>query len=162
MSVVCAKVYDNRIEIASDSIRLYGITKSTEAIKLFQENEVIVGGCGFTTETSLMRNYIRTHKPESNSEMDVSRFIVDFVKWKNDYSDSKTIQNSYLLIFNGKLFYIEDLSAREVKTFAAIGAGRDFGITAMHLNCSPKEAVKVASDLCCYVSEPIIEYVVVL
>lgn len=40
----------------------------------------------------------------------------------------------------------------------AVGAGEDFANAALHLGHTPKEAVKVACDLCCYVCEPIIEY----
>ena len=47
----------------------------------------------------------------------------------------------------------------EINDYAAIGAGRDYAYAALYLGHEPKEAVKVACDLSCYVSEPIIEVV---
>ena len=32
-----------------------------------------------------------------------------------------------------------------------------YGLTALYLGHTPREAVKVSCDLCCYVAEPIIE-----
>jgi hypothetical protein len=46
----------------------------------------------------------------------------------------------------------------EIKDFAAVGAGEDFANAALYLGHSPEEAVKVACELCCFVSEPIIKY----
>jgi len=46
----------------------------------------------------------------------------------------------------------------EIKDFAAIGAGEDFANAALYLGHSPEEAVKVACELCCFVSEPIVKY----
>ena len=46
----------------------------------------------------------------------------------------------------------------EISDYIAIGAGEQFANAALYLGHTPKEAVKVACDLSCYVSEPIIEY----
>ena len=45
----------------------------------------------------------------------------------------------------------------EVKEYEAIGAGMYYGEEALYLGHSPREAVKVSCDLCCYVAEPIVE-----
>lgn len=164
MSVVCAKIYENKIEIAADSIRISGSTAvgMRGDSKLFQENGITIGGCGATAETALMRSYIKSHKPESSSEMDILRFVVEFAKWKGDYCNNKEVENHYLMLYDGKLFFLEGLSVREISDFYAIGAGRDFAFAALHLGHTPREAVKVACDLSCLVSEPVVEYVYAL
>lgn len=164
MSVVCAKIYENKIEIAADSIRISAgtVVGMHGGSKLFQENGMTIGGCGKSAETALMRSYIKSHKPENSSEMDILRFVVEFAKWKGDYCNDKGVENNYLMIYDGKLFFLEGLSVREIKDFYAIGAGMDFAFAALHLGHTPREAVKVACDLSCLVSEPIIEFVSVL
>jgi hypothetical protein len=62
------------------------------------------------------------------------------------------------MIFGGHLFEIEHMLAFEIKDYTAAGAGEDFANAALYLGHSPREAVKVACDLSCYVCEPIIEY----
>jgi hypothetical protein len=46
----------------------------------------------------------------------------------------------------------------EVFDFISIGAGEDFANAALYLGHTPKEAVKVACELSCYVCEPIKEF----
>lgn len=159
MSVVCAKIYSDKIIVAADSIVISGWTKSTnqDFVKLKRINDMIIGGSGVCSEQSLMWHYIKTHKPDSGDEKSVLDFMVEFSKWKGDYSSDKNVNNYYILAFENKLFSIEGIFVTEVKNFCAIGAGQDFALAALHLGHSPKEAVKVSCDLCCMVSEPILE-----
>ena len=48
------------------------------------------------------------------------------------------------------------MHVEEIDDFAAIGAGRDYAYAALYLGATPKEAVEVACELSCYVSEPIV------
>ena len=159
MSVVCAKVYKDKIMIAADSIVVSGWTKNTKQdfVKLKKINDMILGGSGYCEEQSIMWHYMKTHRPNDSSEKSVLDFMVEFAKWKDEYSGNKTVQNHYILAFDGKLFLIEGLFVSNVKDFCAIGAGEDFALATLHLGHSPKEAVKVACELSCFVSEPIVE-----
>jgi ATP-dependent protease HslVU (ClpYQ) peptidase subunit len=161
MSVVCAKVYNDKIVVAADSIVTYGWSKNTKGdfSKLTRVNDMIIGTSGSVTEGGLMWQYMRTHKPATASTSDVLDFLTEFSRWKNDLTQNAEVANEYLLAFNGKLFTAEGMFPYEVKTFASIGAGMDFGNAAMHLGHTPREAVKVACDLCCFVAEPILEEV---
>mgnify|MGYP003304388099 CR=1 FL=1 len=64
MSVVVAKVYTDRIEMASDSIAVRGWSKVNNAankiIKMMKYNDMIIGGCGTAEETSLFFHYMKT------------------------------------------------------------------------------------------------------
>lgn len=159
MSVVAAKVYDNKIVIAADSILCSGYSKrTTNFTKIVKINDMIIGAVGSAEEASLMWHYVRTHKPESAEERDILAFIVDFVKYKNDIVNNTKVENDYLLCFEGHLFHIEGLFVCEIKDYSAIGAGRDFATAALYLGHTPSEAVHAACKLSCWVSEPIIEY----
>lgn len=157
MSVVAAKVSseDGMIYMAADSIALRGQTKRCYS-KLVSVNEMFIGSVGLTEEMSLMIRYAQTHRPESATERDVLAFVVDFLQWKKDYSGGGS-ENRYLLAYKGHLFLIEHLLVAEVENYEAIGAGEEYALAALYLGHSPEDAVKVACDLCCYVSEPIIK-----
>ena len=160
MSVVAAKVYKDKIVMAADSIVIRGWSKETsqDFVKINEINEMIVGCVGSAQEGSLMWHYMATHKPASATEKDILEFIVEFSRWKRKLIGDSSIENSYLIIYDGHLFHIEGMLVYEVKDYAAIGAGEDFSNAALYLEHSPKEAVKVACALSCYVAEPIIEY----
>lgn len=161
MSVVAARVYDDKIVIAADSILTNGWSKSTNNnfTKMNKDNGMIIGGCGKAEELSLMWHYMSTHKPSEATEKEILNFIIEFSKWMNDLTGSSNINNTYLLAYEGHLFEIEDMFVFEINEYRAIGAGEDYSNAALYLGHTPKEAVKVACDLCCYVSEPIIEFV---
>ena len=160
MSVVAAKVYNNRIVMAADSILVKRWSKSTNGnfAKINQINGMIVGGTGYAKELSLLWHFMKTHKPDGNTDKDILGYIVEFSKWKNDIIGESGIANSYLLAYDGHLFEIENMFVYEIKDYTAVGAGEDFANAALYLGHSPKEAVKVACELSCYVAEPIIEY----
>lgn len=51
---------------------------------------------------------------------------------------------------------IANMFVREIKDYYAIGAGEDFATAALYLGHTPKEAVKTACDISCFVAEPIV------
>lgn len=162
MSVVAARVYKDVIVMSADSIMCNGWSKSTNTnfVKINAINEMVLGGCGTAEEMSLMWHYMNTHKPTNATEKEVLNFIIEFSKWKKDLTGNGCVDNVYLLVYDGHLFKIQSMFVYEINNYCAIGAGEDFSNTALHLGHSPSKAVKVACDLCCFVSEPIIEYVI--
>ena len=160
MSVVAARVYTDRIVIAADSIIVSGRSKkpNNKFVKLNKINNMIVGGYGSAEEQSLMWRYMNTHQPESAAEKDILTFIIEFSKWKSDLIGNNQINNVYLIAYQGHLFQVENMFVSEIQEYTAIGAGEDYSKTALYLGHSPKEAVKTDCDLCCFVSEPIIEF----
>lgn len=158
MSVVAARVYDNQIVIAADSILIKGESKrNANFSKLFEYNGMIIGGSGSAEELSLMRHYAQAHKPTAATEKAVLEFFIEFARWKNEMNLEMEIQSEYLLAYEGHLFEIESLFVHEVLDYVAIGAGEEFATAALYLKHTPKEAVKVACDLSCFVCEPITE-----
>lgn len=160
MSVVAARVYKDKIVMAADSIVVRGWSKRTDhdVVKINEINSMIVGSTGYAQELSLMWQYMTTHKPATAIEKDVLAFIVEFSKWKRDLIGNGSVDNTYLMAYDGHLFQIEDMLVYEVSEYSAIGAGEDFANAVLYMGNNPRDAVKVACELSCFVAEPIIEY----
>lgn len=159
MSVVAARVYSDRIEVAADSIIILGDMKRTGTFsKLEQVNDMIIGSVGFSEEISLMWQFAKTHKPESATERDVREFMIEFMKWKKELCGKSDIENDYIIAYQGSLFDVEGMFVNPVYDYVAIGAGMYFATAALYLSQSPRDAVKVACDLSCDVAEPIVAY----
>ncbi len=105
-----------------------------------------------------MWQYMRTHKPETATGKDILEFFVEFSRWKKNLIGNGEVENEYLMAHKGRLFEIISMFVHEVDNYIAIGAGMDFSTAALYLGHSPEEAVKVACDLSCMVSEPIVRY----
>lgn len=160
MSVVAAKVYKDKIVMAADSIVVRGWSKRTDhnIVKINEINGMIVGSTGYAQELSLMWQYMTTHKPATATEKDVLAFVVEFSRWKRELIGNGSVDNTYLMAYDGHLFQIEDMFVYEVSEWSAVGAGEDFANAVLCLGNSPRDAVKVACELSCFVAEPIIEY----
>lgn len=159
MSVVCARVYGDKVVMAADSIVCRGDMKRTNGniVKLREVNGMGVGGVGMAQELNLMFRFAETHLPSSPTESGMQDFVVEFSKQKHGYDGDYGVENDYLITYRGRLFSIEGFLVYEVKEYEAIGAGMYYGEAALYLGHSPREAVKVSCDLCCYVAEPIVE-----
>lgn len=160
MSVVAARVYKDKIVMAADSIVVRGWSKRTDhdIVKINEINGMIVGSTGYAQELSLMWQYMTTHKPAIATEKDVLAFVVEFSRWKRELIGNGSVDNTYLMAYDGHLFQIQDMLVYEVSEWSAVGAGEDFANAVLYLGNSPRDAVKVACELSCFVAEPIIEY----
>lgn len=160
MSVVAARVYKDKIVMAADSIVVRGWSKRTDhdIVKINDINGMIVGSTGYAQELSLMWQYMTTHKPAAATEKDVLAFVVEFSRWKRELIGNGSVDNTYLMAYDGHLFQIQDMLVYEVSEWSAVGAGEDFANAVLYLGNSPRDAVKVACELSCFVAEPIIEY----
>lgn len=160
MGVVAAKVYKDKIVMAADSIVVRGRSKRIDngIVKINKINDMIVGSTGYAQELSLMWQYMTTHKPATATEKDVLDFVIEFSRWKRDLIGSYSVDNTYLMAYDGHLFQIENMLVCEVSEWIAIGTGEGFATAALYLGNNPRDAVKVACELSCLVAEPIIEY----
>ncbi len=161
MSVVAARVYDDRIDIAADSICVRGDSKMNGAekkhTKLFRFQDLVVGGVGYSQEISLFQRYMKNHMIKEMNEDGILDFLIEFKKWKKDLIGDDDINNCYMIASKGKCYSTNGLFVFKVDDYYAIGAGDDFARGAMYMGATPEEAVKVACDLCVYVSEPILK-----
>ena len=110
MSVIAAKVYNDKIVMAADSILTNGWSKrNNNFAKIVEINGMIAGATGTAQEASLMWHYMQTHKPASPSEKDILTFIVEFAQWKSSIAGSD-VANRYVFAYQGHLFEIENNS----------------------------------------------------
>jgi ATP-dependent protease HslVU (ClpYQ) peptidase subunit len=161
MSVVACKILENGYEISADSILVFGSTQEKGEVrkfsKLFEANEVVVGGVGEAEELSLLQLFISTAKPYEETERAVLEFISSFNTWKKERTGSAlTDANEYLLGFRGKSFNICGWNVNQITKFHAIGAGMNFALAALHLGHDTRSAVEVATELSIYCEKPII------
>lgn len=162
MSIVCCRVTDDKIEIASDSISIRGYTQSkgdkVKYSKLVKVNEMIIGGVGFSEENFLMQLFAQTHNIKDANTDAVLTFLAEFSDWKKKKIDNYKIENNFIFLYKSKAFYIERFLIQEVINYQAIGAGDDFALSALYLGHSVEKAVETACELSIYCEKPIIKY----
>jgi ATP-dependent protease HslVU (ClpYQ) peptidase subunit len=161
MSVVAARKYSDRLVFASDSIRVSGHLRETSRVtdergKLFEVNDLVIGGVGLIMELSFMQIFARNHKPASATVESILDFMVEFYGWATSKDSSFGKRNEYLIGIEGEVFRVCDSYLVErINEFSAIGAGEYFALTAMYLDKTPEEAVSIANELCVYCAPPI-------
>jgi hypothetical protein len=79
----------------------------------------------------------------------------EFQDWLKKKTDKTYIENSYILVFDKKVFKTEGFYVVEVTDYAAIGAGMDFSLTCLALGHSVKEAVEMACHFSIYCETPV-------
>jgi ATP-dependent protease HslVU (ClpYQ) peptidase subunit len=160
MSVVACKINDDGYEIAADSITVRGITQTkeqTDHVKLYETNEMVIGGVGSAEENSLMRLFAETHRPSSGDDYALLEFVSEFVEWKKRKTEDKaSFRNSFIIGFQGNVFAVEHWHVHKVNSYMAIGAGMSFALAALYLGHSAKKAVETAIELSTLCEEPIV------
>lgn len=164
MSVVACRIYDDRIEIASDSITVRGHTQTkgetSKLAKLVQINSMTIGAVGTCEETALLFQFCGTHKPAGNTERDILAFFVEFAEWKKKQTESWSLSNSFICIYGSRAFSIEGFLVEEIAQYDAIGAGEAYALTALYLGHDVQESINVACEVCIYCEKPILYFVV--
>lgn len=156
MSVVAVKIEKDKITIGADSILVSGYTQEKDKLaKLFANEWMIVGDVGNAQEGALFQVFSKTRKPRESSVDAIMEYMFEFFQWNKEKTDSVTIDNSYIIIFQEKVFLVEGFFVKEVKDYAAIGAGMDFALAALYLGSSVNDAIKTACHLSVLCEEPI-------
>lgn len=81
MSVVAAKVYDDRIVMSADSILTNGYEKEPNVnfAKIAKINDMILGGVGYGDEQSLMWLYMENRQLKLMNE----KFLITLLNFQN-------------------------------------------------------------------------------
>lgn len=156
MSVVAVKVEKDKIIIGADSILVSGYTQEKDKFaKLFQNEWMVVGDVGDAQEGALFQIFSKTRKPRESSVEAITEYMFDFFQWNKEKTENNGLSNSYIIIFDHKAFLVEGFYVKEVKDYAAIGAGMDFALAALYLGSSVNDAIKTACHLSILCEEPI-------
>jgi ATP-dependent protease HslVU (ClpYQ) peptidase subunit len=146
--------------MAADSITTRGYIQTkgqtTDHVKLYETNEMVIGGVGSAEENSLFRLFAETHRPSSPEELSMLEFISEFSEWKKKKTDNAALKNSFLIGFQGTVFHVEHWHVSKIKSYMAIGAGMSFALAALYLGHSAEKAVETAIELSTQCEEPII------
>ena len=159
MSVVAVKIYENSIVMSADSIIIHGPQDKAPVGKgkIFDVNGMLIGSTGLASEGVYLSLFAENHTPLDSSERAFTEYMAEFCQWKyHTYGSPAEVENSYLIAYKDKCFYVNGYYVGEVNDFFAIGAGSEYAEAALYLGHSPQEAVKAACALCCMVAEPII------
>lgn len=166
MSVVACRVYEDRIEIAADSIVVRDCTQAKgeriKFAKLAQVNGMTIGTVGKCEESTLFLQFCETRKPASNTERDVRAFLVEFAEWKKKQTEAWAVENRYIFIVEKRAFHIDEFMVCGIVNYEAIGAGQDFALAALYLGRDVRESVEAACELSIYCEKPIIHFVIPL
>ncbi len=161
MSVVACKIFKDGFEIAADSIRVTKFVqmKDFDAFsnfgKLFEINNIVIGSVGSAEERALLRIFCKTHQPEYSDEFRITDFFYEFYEWKKIKTEEFKSNNSYLIGYNNKVFYVSGLFVTEVKKYMAIGGGKEFALAVLSLDLSVDDAIKAAIEHSIYCEAPI-------
>ena len=148
MSVVAVKIEKNKITIGADSILVSGYTQEKDKLaKLFQNEWMVVGDVGDAQEGALFQIFSKTRKPRESSVEAITEYMFDFFQWNKEKTENTELSNSYIIIFENKAFLVEGFYVKEVRDYAAIGAGMDFALAALYLGSSVHDAIKTACHL---------------
>jgi len=160
MSVVACRILKDGFEMSADSICVYGYTQTkgdtTKHAKLFEINNMVIGGVGLAQDNSLMQLFAETHGFSRPDERGVLEFLSEFSDWKKEKVDDPKINNHYLIGFERKVWEIYEWSIMQVSTYSAIGAGMDFALAALYFGAPTAKAVEVATELSIYCEKPIV------
>jgi len=166
MSVIAVKVYDDKIEIAADSQATvaddtYKVVLGRKDSKLFVSDNIILGAAGEYENISMLKTFLKINPQDIHSVEDVYEFLKIFRKWEREIKGTEVNNDqSFILVTNGKAFYINCFEVQEVEAHMSIGTGGRISTTVMNYN--PKEsaenAVKQAIKEDIYCGGPIICY----
>ena len=156
MSVVAVRVEKDKITIGADSILVSGYTQEKDKLaKLFQNEWMTVGDVGDAQEGALFQIFSKTRKPRESSVEAITEYMFDFFQWNKEKTENNELSNSYIIIFERKAFLVEGFYVKEIKDYAAIGAGMDFALAALYLGSSVSDAIKTACHSSILCEEPI-------
>jgi len=159
MSIVAVKNYKDKIVIGSDSIRVRGYTQAKkEFCKMIEvEKGFVISGAGLARDHILLAEYATSNKPKRETYDGILDWFGTYHEWlkKKTGENNVKIENSYLIVFNKRIYRFHDYYLEEVDNYEAIGAGMDYALTALYLGESVEKAVECACELSIYCEKPI-------
>lgn len=158
MSVVAVKKYKDKIVIGSDSF--VGFSNDTQLkdkdVKVFEHNEIIVGGVGYARDISLFRLFSRDRRPTRNNEDGIIEYITEFIEWANKKTKNYELESDFMIIYENRAWYIScEFYLKEIDNYRSMGAGKNMAQTALFLEKSVEESINVACELSIYCEKPV-------
>jgi ATP-dependent protease HslVU (ClpYQ) peptidase subunit len=155
LSVVVCKVTKHKIKVACDSQVTAGDyihpRSSVNKYDIRVGKKAVLFGCGYVEELNLFQYYALKIEPLPKDTDDLIMYMSDFYKFRDEHTDKLVSKNneslsgsSFLLIYQGKAFYISDLLIEEVLTWKVMGDGDVIAAGALDICHDVRKAAKVA------------------
>jgi len=155
MTVIAVKIDKKEITIGADSLLLRGDVCDSRCVKIFQTNGIILGTAGYYSDLILFYIFCKTHVPKTPTDDGLIDFMSEYYDWMKKKTDQKEFDDSIkIFIYKKKVFYINGFEVMVIKKYGAIGSGKKYALTALHLGNSVKESLKVASYFNPYCGAP--------
>jgi len=156
MSVACVKLYDDTIVLGADSIMIYGdMQEKNKDAKIRKINDYSgFASAGFAKEIEFFNIFCKTHQPSRNTIEGIIDYFFEFSNWKKKKIDDDKIDNQYIFVYKGKSYSFYEYHVVEIKDFYAIGAGYQYATTALYLNHTVEQAIKISCSLSIYCEMP--------
>ena len=152
MTVIAAKVYDDKIVMSCDSQISRGYNKRNNVMpsKVIKGTDFLVGLCGDATLITFLHMFSKNHPIGDGEEAAVIDWIVEFLEFikKKTGNWHATGNNQLLIAHKSGLYVIVDWAPIKVKDWYAIGSGFEYAEAALYLGRDTKTAVDVANELC--------------
>lgn len=162
MTTIAVKRSKDSINIAYDSQVTMGnmiLENNIYNDKLYIWDDIVFCMAGAISHHELLKSFLSSYTRYTCGENEmyyIVRLFASFIKYLKELGKEE-LSSEYIVIINKKILAVDENLSNifEVKTFWAIGSGRDYAITAMHLNKTAKSAVKVAGKIDPYTATPI-------
>lgn len=153
MTVIAAKVFNDKIEMSCDSAGTRGWHSRNNFMpsKVIKGQDFLVGLCGSATLITFLHMFSKNHPIGDGEEAAVIDWIVEFLEFiKKKTGSWHNTKNSDQLIIAHKsgLYTIENWAPIKVKDWHAIGSGFEYAESAFYLGHNTEKAVEVANNFC--------------
>ena len=163
MSVAVVRVEKDYIELGADSI---AVSRETTLIKKRSkiyhiDDSLYFAGVGAYKDITFFAMFAQTHKPQSNDAFGIVKWVCEFYRWVKDefdYTANSPVNTDFLFVVDGSAYRVIDYDCVEIPEgyYAAIGAGQDYALAALHLGHDAHKAVTVACELSVDVDFPVV------
>jgi ATP-dependent protease HslVU (ClpYQ) peptidase subunit len=149
VTVIAAKVYDDKIVMSCDSMatRGYHHRKSGFPEKIIEGQDFLAGVCGDASVMSLLMMFAKNHPIGEGGVARVVEWCAEFLEFAKNKTDSWGGDASLVLAHRTGLFIIDGWIPLAVKDWCAHGSGYQHAEAALYLGHDTEKAVDVAVNM---------------
>lgn len=159
MTTIVGVNHNDHIELVADSQISVGAMRwggiKNRSGKIFEVNDMIVGGSGVLSEITLLHMFAKTHSIGEGGLDKVMEWMLEFSDWAKKKANIDSLTNTYLIGHRSGLYNVNEITPELIDTYEAIGSGWKYAYTALHLQHSAERAVEIACELDNFSGDPI-------
>ena len=153
MTVVCTRIYSDRIEIASDTQISRGSVwdkddnpkkQFKDYSKIIEINGIVFWGAWYLEDILRLKSFCKTNNPKSAITDDIEDFFVKFYDYSKKINNEFKARSSFIFIYKSKVFLIMEYFVCEIEEYTSIWCWMYHSNTALYLWEDVKKAVEVS------------------